>query len=66
MSKPRLLDLFCGAGGCSMGYYRAGEDSAERYMSEEAREEAESLEGRRAQQAREYYRNHPESPLNCP
>lgn len=21
---PRLLDLFCGAGGCSMGYHRAG------------------------------------------
>lgn len=24
MKKPRLLDLFCGAGGASMGYYRAG------------------------------------------
>ncbi len=24
MSRPRLLDLFCGAGGCSVGYYRAG------------------------------------------
>jgi len=24
MTKPRLLDLFCGAGGASMGYYRAG------------------------------------------
>lgn len=24
MPKPRLLDLFCGAGGASMGYYRAG------------------------------------------
>lgn len=24
MRKPRLLDLFCGAGGCSMGYHRAG------------------------------------------
>jgi hypothetical protein len=22
--KPRLLDMFCGAGGCSMGYLRAG------------------------------------------
>ncbi len=22
--KPRLLDLFCGAGGCSVGYHRAG------------------------------------------
>jgi DNA (cytosine-5)-methyltransferase 1 len=22
--KPRLLDLFCGAGGCSMGYWLAG------------------------------------------
>lgn len=25
-SKPRVLDLFCGAGGCSVGYYRAGFD----------------------------------------
>lgn len=24
MSKPRLLDLFCGAGGAAMGYYRSG------------------------------------------
>lgn len=24
VKKPRLLDLFCGAGGCSMGYHRAG------------------------------------------
>jgi site-specific DNA-cytosine methylase len=24
MRKYRLLDLFCGAGGASMGYYRAG------------------------------------------
>lgn len=24
MSKPRLLDLFCGAGGAGMGYHRAG------------------------------------------
>jgi len=23
-NKPKLLDLFCGAGGASMGYYRAG------------------------------------------
>lgn len=23
-TKPRLLDLFCGAGGCAMGYSRAG------------------------------------------
>jgi DNA (cytosine-5)-methyltransferase 1 len=22
--RPRLLDLFCGAGGCSVGYERAG------------------------------------------
>ena len=26
MSKPRLLDLFCGAGGAAMGYSRAGFD----------------------------------------
>ena len=24
MNKPRLLDLFCGAGGCSVGYAREG------------------------------------------
>jgi DNA (cytosine-5)-methyltransferase 1 len=24
MSKPKLLDLFCGAGGAGMGYHRAG------------------------------------------
>ena len=26
MSKPRLLDLFSGAGGCAVGYHRAGFD----------------------------------------
>ena len=26
MSRPRLLDLYCGAGGASMGYHRAGFD----------------------------------------
>ncbi len=26
MSKPRLLDLFCGAGGAAVGYHRAGFD----------------------------------------
>lgn len=26
MTRPLLLDLFCGAGGCAMGYYRAGFD----------------------------------------
>jgi DNA (cytosine-5)-methyltransferase 1 len=26
MSKPRLLDLFCGAGGAATGYHRAGFD----------------------------------------
>lgn len=26
LRKPRLLDLFCGAGGCAVGYHRAGFD----------------------------------------
>lgn len=26
MARPKLLDLFCGAGGAAMGYYRAGFD----------------------------------------
>ena len=26
MSRPRLLDLFCGAGGAAVGYHRAGFD----------------------------------------
>lgn len=26
MKKPKLLDLFCGAGGCSVGYSRSGFD----------------------------------------
>jgi DNA (cytosine-5)-methyltransferase 1 len=26
MTRPRLLDLFCGAGGAAMGYHRAGFD----------------------------------------
>ena len=26
MTRPKLLDTFCGAGGCSMGYHRAGFD----------------------------------------
>jgi len=26
MARPLLLDLFCGAGGAAMGYYRAGFD----------------------------------------
>ena len=27
MTRPRLLDLFCGAGGAAMGYHRAGFDA---------------------------------------
>jgi site-specific DNA-cytosine methylase len=27
VSRPRLLDLFCGAGGAAMGYHRAGFDA---------------------------------------
>ena len=27
--RPRLLDLFCGAGGAAMGYHRAGFDGLE-------------------------------------
>jgi DNA (cytosine-5)-methyltransferase 1 len=26
VTRPRLLDLFCGAGGCAVGYHRAGFD----------------------------------------
>ena len=26
VTRPRLLDLFCGAGGAAMGYHRAGFD----------------------------------------
>ena len=26
MGRPRILDLFCGAGGCAVGYHRAGFD----------------------------------------
>jgi len=26
MRKPKILDLFCGAGGCAVGYFRAGFD----------------------------------------
>jgi DNA (cytosine-5)-methyltransferase 1 len=26
MARPKLLDTFCGGGGCSMGYHRAGFD----------------------------------------
>ena len=26
MSRPKLLDLYCKAGGAGMGYYRAGFD----------------------------------------
>lgn len=29
MTRPRLLDLFCGAGGAAMGYHRAGFDQAD-------------------------------------
>jgi hypothetical protein len=32
--KPRLLDLFCGAGGAGMGYYRAGFDNMPYVMVE--------------------------------
>ena len=29
MMRPRLLDLFCGAGGAAVGYHRAGFDVAD-------------------------------------
>jgi len=33
MNKPKLLDLFCGAGGCSVGYARAGFEVGYRYRT---------------------------------
>lgn len=36
MSRPRLLDLFCGAGGAAVGYRRAGFDVVGEHLSERA------------------------------
>ena len=43
MRKPKLLDLFCGAGGASVGYARAGFEVEEKYCEIAAKRLSQSV-----------------------